>query len=98
LGSWEVAEEKQYVRVVLNADGSCLFVAGSIIGDKRDGIGGRCRYFAKGSQISITEMRGIDGSGPVEKVNPPMRLKYESRTDSLSIVNESTLKLFRVRK
>jgi hypothetical protein len=98
LGSWEVAEEQSYVRVVLNADGSCVFVAGSILGDKRDGIGGRCRYSAKNNAISITEMREIDGSGKVETLPQPIRLRYDAKSDSVSFLDQSKLRLSRISK
>jgi hypothetical protein len=98
LGTWEGVERLTYLRVVLNADGSCAFVGGSIIGDKRDGIGGRCRYTEANDTISITEMGEIDGSGKSEKVPSPITLKYHAGSDSLSTASDDPIRLSRMRK
>ena len=84
LGTWEAREGTAYVRVVLNRDGSCVFVAGAVIGDLRDGIGGRCRYSEADREIAITDMAEFGGPGTFGKVLPPITLTYDAKTDSLS--------------
>ena len=97
VGTFEGAGEASWMRVVLNADGSCVFVAGGIIGKHRDGIGGRCRYSEANDIISITDIGEIDGTGKTERVVPPLTLTYHAATDSLSVASNSSSKLFRVR-
>ena len=97
LGVWERANQTSFVRVVLNADRSCVFVAGGIIGDKRDGIGFRCSYTQSNDAISITEIGEIDGSGRVEKAIPPINFKYDAGTDSLFTTMDEPIKLSRIR-
>jgi hypothetical protein len=99
-GTWEAAERqsgvRSYVRVVLNSDGSCVFVAGAVIGDLRDGIGGRCKYSELDHVISITDMADFDGPGSFGKVLPPITLRYDVRTDSLSTSSKGLVTLSRV--
>ena len=98
LGMWEGVEQPAYVRVILRADGSCLFVAGSIIGDKRDGIGGPCQYSESNGVVSITRMATSDGEQPEEfgYVNPPLVLRYDVRADVLSMSGKREITLSRV--
>jgi hypothetical protein len=97
LGTWEAREGTSYVRVVLNRDGSCVFVAGAVMGDLRDGIGGRCRYSEADREISITDMAEFDGSGSFGKVLPPIILTYDTRTDSLSSSSKHMVTLSRAK-
>ena len=83
VGAWESVSQGSFVRVVLNADQTCVLVAGGVFGGVRDGIGGRCHYSESNDILVIAEVGEIDGSGPMEKLNPPVALRYERGLDRL---------------
>lgn len=73
-------------------------MAGSVLGNLRDGIGGRCHYSEANDLLEIEEVGKIDGAGPMERLNPPVALKYERKSDRLFMTTAQPVLLVRVQR
>jgi hypothetical protein len=98
VGAWESAGQGSFVRVVLNADQTCVLVAGGVLGGVREGIGGRCHYSGTNDTLVIAKVGEIDGSGPMETLDPPVTLRYERGSDRLFMATGQPAVLLRVQK
>lgn len=73
-------------------------MAGAVLGNVHDGIGGRCHYSEANDSLEIEEVGEIDGSGPMERMNPPVPLRYERKSDRLFMTTAQPALLVRVQR
>jgi hypothetical protein len=93
VGVWELQDQDLHINVSLNTDGTCiLFFAAN----RAEGFIGDCTYSLSGLDILLTHITNNPGTG--KKTDDPMRMRYESVSDSILMDLGKELRLIRASK